>query len=149
MEITQKEVINKVSDLESLRKWTRIWDCHEEPHGMPVVGKTTAILDLVMFDYKYLLTSIWRHEGMKLDLVWFVQPNSWNQSLNQLFAIFASSTLFLHTRHIFILSLWKYQPNKKAIQKPVKITNNAFIIIQRLGMSKNGFFLSAFCRASQ
>ena len=43
MEITQKEVINKVSDLESLRKWTRIWDCHEEPHGMRVVGKIMLI----------------------------------------------------------------------------------------------------------
>ena len=39
-------------------EWTRIWDCHEEPLGMPVVGKTTVTLDLVMFDYKYLLTSI-------------------------------------------------------------------------------------------
>ena len=54
MEITQKEVINKVSDLESLRKWTRIWDCHEEPHGMPVVGKTTAISGLGMFDFSRL-----------------------------------------------------------------------------------------------
>ena len=34
--------------LESLRKWTKIWDCHEEPLGTPQVGKTTAILDLVM-----------------------------------------------------------------------------------------------------
>ena len=103
-----------------------------------------------------MFTKLWPNAPLKNALTdhfpnvnWFVQPNSSNQSLNQLFDIYASSTLFLQTRHIFILSLWKYQPNKKAIQKPVKIINNTFIIIQRLGMSKNGFFLSAFCRASQ
>ena len=37
----------------SLKKWTKIWDCHEEPHGMPVDGKTTAISDLVMFENEF------------------------------------------------------------------------------------------------
>ena len=45
-----KNTKTTISDLESLRKWTKIWDCHEGRHGMRVVGKTTAILDLVMFE---------------------------------------------------------------------------------------------------
>ena len=30
-------------------KWTKIWDCHEEPHGMPVHGKNIATSGLVIF----------------------------------------------------------------------------------------------------
>ena len=35
---------------EIFEKWTKIWDCHEGRHGMHLDGKTTAILDLKMFE---------------------------------------------------------------------------------------------------